>query len=54
MTGDIFITVLKLAMTVLLILIFIGIVTWAYSNRRRNDFAAAAQLPLLADDEVLS
>jgi cytochrome c oxidase cbb3-type subunit 4 len=40
--------------TAVLIVIFIGIVAWAYSNRRRNDFAAAAQLPLLADDEVLS
>jgi cytochrome c oxidase cbb3-type subunit 4 len=39
--------------TIVLIVIFIGVVAWAYSSRRRNDFAAAAQLPLLGDDEVL-
>jgi cytochrome c oxidase cbb3-type subunit 4 len=39
--------------TVLLFVLFMGVVWWAYSSRRRGDFAAAAQLPLLADDEVL-
>ena len=38
--------------TAILIVIFLGIVAWAYSSRRRDDFAAAAQLPLLKDDEV--
>ncbi len=33
-------------LTALLIAVFIGIVAWAYSTRRRADFAAAAQLPL--------
>ncbi len=33
-------------LTALLITVFIGIVFWAYSTRRRTDFAAAAQLPL--------
>lgn len=36
-------------MTGLLMLIFLGIVVWAYSGRRRRDFEQAARLPL--DDE---
>ncbi len=32
--------------TVLLVAIFIGIVAWAYSSKRRDDFDAAARLPL--------
>jgi cytochrome c oxidase cbb3-type subunit 4 len=35
--------------TVLLMLAFIGLVLWAYSSRRANDFEAAAQLPLEDD-----
>ncbi len=30
-------------------LAFVGIVVWAFSRHRRNEFAAAARLPL--DDE---
>ncbi|PWG62497.1 cbb3-type cytochrome oxidase subunit 3 [Spiribacter halobius] len=33
-------------MTGLLMLIFLGIVIWAYSGRRRRDFEEAARLPL--------
>ena len=33
-------------MTGILILVFIGIVLWAYSSRRRKDFDEAARLPL--------
>lgn len=33
-------------LTAVLILIFLGIVAWAYSGHRRADFADAAQLPL--------
>lgn len=36
-------------MTGVLILVFIGIVIWAWSGRRRRDFEEAAHLPL--DDE---
>jgi len=35
--------------TALLIVIFCGIVGWAYSNRRKQEFELMAQLPL-ADD----
>jgi cytochrome c oxidase cbb3-type subunit 4 len=35
--------------TVLLVIIFIGIVAWAFSAKRKHDFDAAARLPL--DDE---
>jgi cytochrome c oxidase cbb3-type subunit IV len=31
--------------TVLLLVIFIGIVIWAYSSRRKKDFDEAARLP---------
>ena len=36
-------------LTAVLIVLFIGIVAWAWSRRRRDDFAAAAGLPLLED-----
>jgi cytochrome c oxidase cbb3-type subunit IV len=36
-------------MTAVLMLVFIGIVVWAWSNRRRAAFDAAAQLPLEED-----
>jgi cbb3-type cytochrome oxidase subunit 3 len=33
-------------LTALLIVLFCGIVGWAYSSRRREEFAAMAHLPL--------
>lgn len=36
--------------TVLLMAAFIGLWIWAWSNKRRSDFEAAARLPL--DDEL--
>jgi len=36
--------------TALLIVIFCGIVGWAYSGRRKNEFEQMARLPL--DDEA--
>ena len=39
-------------LTAVLIVMFAGIVLWAYSSRRRADFDDAAQIPLLADGEV--
>ena len=33
--------------TAVLLVMYLGIVVWAYSGRRRADFAAAAQLPLI-------
>lgn len=38
-------------MTGLLMLIFLGIVVWAYSGRRRRDFEEAARLPLDDDSQ---
>lgn len=32
--------------TVVVLILFTGIVLWAYSGRRKADFDAAAQLPL--------
>lgn len=37
-------------MTAILILVFIGIIAWAYSSRRRRDFEEAARIPL--EDET--
>ena len=36
--------------TVLLLVLFIGIWAWAWSSRRKDDFDAAARLPL--DDDL--
>jgi len=33
-------------LTAILIALFLGIVAWAYSQRRAEDFADAARLPL--------
>lgn len=37
--------------TVVLLLQFVGIFLWAYSGRRRVDFADASQLPLCEDGQ---
>jgi len=36
-------------LTLILMLLFIGIVVWAYSSRRKKDFDEAARLPLDAE-----
>ena len=36
-------------LTAVLIALFLGIVAWAYSSQRQDDFNAAAQLPLHED-----
>jgi len=36
---------IRSAITVLSLLVFLGIVAWAWSSRRRAAFAEAAQLP---------
>jgi cytochrome c oxidase cbb3-type subunit 4 len=38
-------------MTVVMLTVFIGIVLWAWSGRRREDFEAAARVPLEDDAE---
>ena len=35
--------------TALLMVLFVGLVIWAYSRRRHSDFTAAAELPLQDD-----
>jgi cytochrome c oxidase cbb3-type subunit 4 len=32
--------------TLILLLVFLGVVFWAYSSRRKADFDAAARIPL--------
>jgi cytochrome c oxidase cbb3-type subunit 4 len=36
--------------TIVLMLLFIALVAWAYSRRRHEDFSEAARLPLEEDD----
>lgn len=36
--------------TVLLMILFLGIVVWAYSSRRKKQFDAAARMPLEDED----
>jgi cytochrome c oxidase cbb3-type subunit 4 len=38
-------------MTVVMMTVFIGIVLWAWSGKRRADFEAAARVPLEDDEE---
>ena len=38
-------------LTVVLMLLFIGLVLWAFSRRRKEDFDRAARLPLDEDGE---
>lgn len=37
-------------LTLVLLILFIGVVVWAFSARRRKDFEEAARLPLDDDD----
>ena len=39
-------------LTAILIVLYFGIVGWAYSRRRADDFAEAARLPLRDDDSA--
>jgi cytochrome c oxidase cbb3-type subunit 4 len=38
--------------TVISMLTFIGIILWAYSARRKNDFDEAAMLPFNEEDDL--
>jgi cytochrome c oxidase cbb3-type subunit 4 len=49
------INLIRSLITVVLFVVFIGIVVWAWSKGRREDFEAAARLPLdddLAEQEI--
>ena len=39
-------------MTVVMLVVFLGIVAWAYSSKRRAAFDEAARVPLEDDDEA--
>ena len=39
-------------LTAVLFLAFIGLWIWAWSKQRKDDFDAAARLPLEADDRI--
>ncbi len=43
-------TDLRIALTVLSFLIFVGIAIWAFSRRRKRDFDEAANLPFSGHD----
>ena len=40
--------------TLIMLLLFIGICIWAWSSKRKQDFEAAARLPLEPDQPVES
>jgi cytochrome c oxidase cbb3-type subunit 4 len=40
--------------TVLMVLLFIGIIVWAWSSKRKPGFEEAARLPLEDDDAVIA
>ncbi len=42
---------LRSAVTVCGLLLFLALVVWAWSGRRREAFREAADLPLVGDDE---
>lgn len=42
---------LSSVMTVVMLVVFIGIVVWAWSGKRRKDFEAAARVPLEDDEQ---
>lgn len=42
---------LRAAITVLTLIVFIGIVIWAYSARQKHRFDEAAKLPFADDDD---
>jgi cytochrome c oxidase cbb3-type subunit IV len=41
---------LRVVATVLSFVVFLGIVAWAYSRKRKRDFDEAAQLPFRGED----
>lgn len=43
------INIIRGLITLLLMIVFLGIVFWAYSRRRRKDFDEASRLPLEDD-----
>ena len=47
-------TFLSSAATVISFAVFIGIVLWAYSKRRRKDFDEAANAPFALPDETIA
>jgi cytochrome c oxidase cbb3-type subunit 4 len=46
------INTIRTAITVLAFLTFLAIVAWAWSSHRREDFEAAARLPLDEEDNA--
>ena len=43
---------LRSVVTIVSMMTFIGIVLWAYSARRKNDFDEAARLPFADENEI--
>jgi cytochrome c oxidase cbb3-type subunit IV len=41
---------LRVVVTVVSFIVFVGIVVWAYSRKRKRDFDEAAQLPFRGED----
>ena len=43
----------RVAMTVVMFLVFLGIVFWAYSRKRKSAFDEAARLPFEEDETMV-
>jgi cytochrome c oxidase cbb3-type subunit 4 len=43
---------IRSAMTVIMFVVFLGIVFWAYSKKRKSDFDEAARLPFDEDESM--
>jgi cytochrome c oxidase cbb3-type subunit 4 len=50
--SDDTLNLLRAVTTVLAFVAFVGVVAWAWSRRRRDEFEQAANLPLEEDDTV--
>ncbi|MDM8562154.1 cbb3-type cytochrome c oxidase subunit 3 [Candidatus Marithioploca araucensis] len=47
-----FFAIFQSVWTIMVMVIFLGIVVWAYSRKRKPEFDEAARLPLDDDDSV--
>lgn len=50
---DIF-TIFQSIWTIVVMVIFLSIIVWAYSSKRKSEFEEAAYLPIADDDSVTS
>ena len=52
--NEVVLTILRAAITVSLFVLFVALIAWAWSPRRRKDFADAANLVFDENDEAVT